>query len=350
MKSKRLNREQISHLYDSMKELYIIYREKCDHCSEKNVSLSFRLEELSQYVTYLEKEKNKDSFVFSPRGILSKNAYMKETGKGYVIDDIHVEQKQEELKQLREQASKLEDELRTYQSLVDVLEKNMNLLYDLKQTSSKSDNKEQNELYFAVLSGNRLVIKYLKNDIKDSLSYISHLTKMISSYVDSDPMRAKLELSKLEKSIDDIICEMDMIEFLLQPYPYEVTIKKELDDLVHNILLIYPKAEVKIRIDEGVYFESYIVRIMIYLLIKDILFFLLKENVESKFSISFYKTKDSYEFSISSIGKELYNLLINNDSKSDVLNKILILDDDYEIFWNEDMNKSKLVINPDKMY
>ena len=51
----------------------------------------------------------------------------------------------------------------------------MNLLYDLKQTSSKSDNKEQNELYFAVLSGNRLVIKYLKNDIKDSLSYISHL-------------------------------------------------------------------------------------------------------------------------------------------------------------------------------
>ena len=97
MKSKEYSVEQIQTLYHSIKEIYIDYREKLERCKQKKESLFLQLEELENYVSYLDSEVKKDSFVFSPRGIVSKNAYMQEEGKGLVIDSKHVEQKHEEL-------------------------------------------------------------------------------------------------------------------------------------------------------------------------------------------------------------------------------------------------------------
>ena len=119
-----------------MKEVYISYREKCDKCSDTYESVSIELEELKRYVSYLEGEKSKDSFVFSPRGVVGKNAYMNDDGKGYVIDNVHIEQKQEELKQLEDKAASVERELKSYQSLVDLLNQSMNIFFSLKKFKS----------------------------------------------------------------------------------------------------------------------------------------------------------------------------------------------------------------------
>ncbi len=337
MKNMNLDLQQITLLYDSMKEVYISYREKCDKCSDVYESVSIELEELRRYVSYLEGEKSKDSFVFSPRGVVGKNAYMNDDGKGYVIDKVHIEQKQEELKQLEDKAASVERELKSYQSLVDLLNQSMNIFFSLKKSISTDDSINQHELYRVILSGNQLYLKSLQDEMQDSLSYISHTMKMISSYIDNDPMRAKLELSKLEESLHEITNRFNSKEILLHPYPHELTINKEFEDLRESFHQFYPHCKISLQIEHKVIIDSYLTRILLYLFVKELIIQLTSGYNVNDIQISI----SSSEVSITSAGKMLYDFL-NHKESIQIRDKIKLLDEKYESLFDKDKKNSLL--------
>lgn len=337
MNNMKLDLQQISLLYDSMKEVYISYREKCDKCSDTYESVSIELEELKRYVSYLEGEKSKDSFVFSPRGVVGKNAYMNDDGKGYVIDNVHIEQKQEELKQLEDKAASVERELKSYQSLVDLLNQSMNIFFSLKKSISSDDGNNQHDLYRVIVSGNQLFLNSFKDEMQDSLSYISHTMKMISSYVDNDPMRAKLELCKLEESLHDIMNRFNSKELLLQPYPYELTVNKEFEDLRELFHQFYPHCKVTLRIENKVVIDSYLTRILLYLFVKELMIQSASAYDVNDIQISI----SSSEVCITSTGKMLYDFFHNKESLQ-IKDKIKLLDENYEFLFDKNKNCSSL--------
>lgn len=344
MKSKEYSVEQIQTLYHSIKEIYIDYREKLERCKQKKESLFLQLEELENYVSYLYSEVKKDSFVFSPRGIVSKNAYMQEEGKGLVIDSKHVEQKHEELIHLRNEYDNVCKEYSSLESLVEVMNQNKNLLNDLQNTSPESDNQNNHALYSAMCSGNKMILSYLNSEVIDSLSYVLHTTKLISSYIQSDPMRAKIELDKMNDSIQKLLGAMQNIEISLTPYPYEVSSYDELSRLVKTFSDIFSESELDFKMKKDILIEDYFIRMFLYLIIRDAILLSCNEYPNINLSIQVTNQDTVVQLMFSSESNRLMKLFQTKEYSKYLISMIQLNDQDYKLDFNPDTDVSTLTI------
>ena len=344
MKSKEFSAEQIQILYQSVKEIYIDYRGKFERCKEEKDALFLQLEELENYVSYIDSEAKKDSFVFSPRGIVSKNAYMKDEGKGLIIDSKHVEQKHEELDELRRRFQSVEKEYSSLEALVNIMNQNQSLLYELQNNSSDSEQKKNHALYSAMCSGNKMILSYFSSEVIDSLSYVSHTTKLISSYIQSDPMRAKLELDKMNDTIQKLLGAAENIEITLTPYPYEASSYDELSRLVNTFSDIYSDSDISFKMKKDICIEDYFVRIFLYLIIRDTIFLSCNEYPDLNLSVQVKEQDMAIQLSFIGKTNRLAKLFQIKEYSKYLIRTIQLNDPDYKLEYFPDEDVSKLLI------
>lgn len=344
MKSKEFSAEQIQILYQSVKEIYIDYRGKFERCKEEKDALFLQLEELENYVSYIDSEAKKDSFVFSPRGIVSKNAYMKDEGKGLIIDSKHVEQKHEELDELRRRFQSVEKEYSSLEALVNIMNQNQSLLYELQNNSSDTEHKKNHALYSAMCSGNKMILSYFNSEVIDSLSYVSHTTKLISSYIQSDPMRAKLELDKMNDTIQKLLGAAENIEITLTPYPYEASSYDELSRLVNTFSDIYSDSDISFNMKKDICIEDYFVRIFLYLIIRDTIFLSCNEYPDLNLSVQVKEQDMAIQLSFIGKTNRLAKLFQTKEYSKYLIRTIQLNDPDYKLEYFADEDISKLLI------
>ena len=136
--------------------------------------------------------------------MISKNNGSAQEGKydtGKTINFSDCEKKKEELLTLNNKKKDIESEIDKLQSVVVLLEKNKNILKDI---SNDKDSVETEDKQCSI-----------KNRIEkgpvENLNYLSHIVNVTQTYIDSDPMRAKLELKTIETNINSIAEELMQI-------------------------------------------------------------------------------------------------------------------------------------------
>ncbi|MBQ7832492.1 MAG: hypothetical protein IJ336_02815 [Lachnospiraceae bacterium] len=213
MQDININLSEINSVYNSIKELYINY---CDEVNQekKNLEILERdIKEIKDYISYLNEHQKSDAFVFSPRGVISKNSgtgqdSIYDTGK--VIDFSEVQKKKDELACLEENKRISEEKINKLDSTIAILETNKNILKQVEVFKNSFDEDKR-----SIEDHNNNIRKELEekqaefiNDIKgiteDKLFYISHMIDMIESFIDHYPMRAKLELKKMKDNVKSV--------------------------------------------------------------------------------------------------------------------------------------------------
>ncbi len=216
MEQKKLDFKKLHSTYDAIKELYLSYCEELDQKKKNLEKIENDIKEVKDYLSYLENHQNSDAFVFSPRGVISKNSSsgqesVYDTGK--VIDFNDSDKKKEELQSLENSKKLCEEKISKLSSTITVLADNKEIL---KEVVSKEDlaNEEQK----AITEQKNQVLKELKekkeafskdiNGALEKLNFTNHTLDLMDSYIMSDPMRAKLEIKPMKENINSVLDDL----------------------------------------------------------------------------------------------------------------------------------------------
>ena len=92
------------------------------------------IKEIKDYLSYLENHQNSDAFVFSPRGVISKNSSSQDSiyDTGMVIDFKDTEKKKDELQSLENNKKSCEEKISKLSSTITVLSDNKEILKERK--------------------------------------------------------------------------------------------------------------------------------------------------------------------------------------------------------------------------
>lgn len=178
------NYDEINSVYIAIKELYLNYCEELEDNKKQLEILCNQIKETKDYIQYLENHQNSDTYVFSPRGVISKNNVGVQEGiydTGKTINFLDGKKKKDELLFLEEEKIALEKHIEKLESNIILLERNKNILKE----------------------------RSFVNAPLDRLSYILHMTEMIYTFIDNDPVRAKLELKNLKNELQSITRELE---------------------------------------------------------------------------------------------------------------------------------------------
>ncbi len=212
MQDKNISLCEVSSVYNSVKELYLSY---CEELSKEKMNLEFisnDIKEVTDYISYLNEHQKSDAFVFSPRGVISKNSgsdqeSIFDTGK--VINFSDTQKKKDELACLEENKRICEEKIKELDSTIAILENNKNIL---KQVEALHDSfeVEKKNLQNEIKKCNEFA-NSINNGTLEKLSYISHMAGMIENFIDHDPMRAKLELKNLKDNVQSVLDNLEQL-------------------------------------------------------------------------------------------------------------------------------------------
>lgn len=153
-------------------------------------------------------------------------------------------------------------------------------------------------------NGNMLILKVqeeerqrIARDLHDTslqnLTYLIHKIELSSFYIESDPARAKLELSAVNQCLRETIEEMRNTIFDLRPMTFDdFGLKESVEQLIQAI---YIKGNYQISSDiDNVSCETNLVLVSIFRLIKESLDNIVKHADADRISISCKNKGDSY--------------------------------------------------------
>lgn len=203
-----MNLENYSMLQDMLKELI----EQRNEVQQKIQSNLFKIEESKVYLqSFLEKE-DSDFKIFSPRS----------------IETIH----KEEIERIISVQSSYEEENR---HLTEVLDKLLSRINGLEKLFK--DEKVQNEKLIQIQEDERYRISRDLHDTSlQNLTHLIHKIELSSMFIEQDPLRAKLELSLVNKSLKSIIEEIRNTIFNLRPMEFDdLGLKAAFERLIDNI-------------------------------------------------------------------------------------------------------------------
>lgn len=213
MQEKKLSSEVVRSVYESIKELYLSYCEELEETKKILDRISLEIKETEEYIAYLSEHQNSDAFVFSPRGVISKNSSVSQdavSDSGRVIDFSDSRKKKEELLALESNRKSCQDRINTLNSTIAVLSDNKDILKEVlsKQSSFEEEQRILEEKKATAQKEYEEKKKVFSKDIKngplDKLNFISHNLNMIDSYILQDPMRAKLTLNQMKESVSSV--------------------------------------------------------------------------------------------------------------------------------------------------
>ena len=220
MKEQKIFLTEVSSVYDSVKELYLSYCEELDREKKSLEQITNDMKEAEKYLSYLSTHQNSDAFVFSPRGVISKNTSSVSDGlydTGKVIDFSDTQKKKDELSNLEDIKKSSEERIKRLDSTIAILESNKAIL---KEVSDSRDSFEEEKRILkertdAIIKEyeqkENLLMKRLKEGPTEKFSFLIHTIDMIEKYMDNDPMRAKLELKKLKDDILSLTKDFEQI-------------------------------------------------------------------------------------------------------------------------------------------
>lgn len=218
MEQKKLDVNKLHLTYDAIKELYLNYCEELNQEKKNLEKIENEMKEIKDYLSYLENHQNSDAFVFSPRGVISKNSSLQDSvyDTGMVIDFKDTEKKKEELQSLENNKKACEEKISKLSSTIIVLADNKEIL---KEVISKEDLADEEQK--AIDDQKNHVMKELEekkenfskgiNCTLEKLDFINHSLDLMDSYIISDPMRAKLELKPMKENVTSVADELKKI-------------------------------------------------------------------------------------------------------------------------------------------
>ncbi len=219
MEKKKLDVNKLHSTYEAIKELYLSYCEELDQDKKNLEKIENDIKEIKDYLSYLENHQNSDAFVFSPRGVISKNSSsgqdsVYDTGK--IIDFNDSDKKKEELQSLENNKKACEEKIAKLSSIITIFSDNKEILKEVVAREN-FDQEEQKALDYK----KNQVLKELEekkesfskgiNGTLEKLNFINHSLDLMDSYIMSDPMRAKLELKPMKENITSVSDELKKI-------------------------------------------------------------------------------------------------------------------------------------------
>lgn len=206
MENVMMNYDEINSVYNAIKELYLNYCEELENDKKKLEILCNQIKENKEYIQYLENHQNSDTYVFSPRGVLSKNNVSGQEGiydTGKLINFSDTQKKQDELAALEEEKFGQEEKIKKLESSLALLERNKNILKKLSvlELEKKNDKIRQEELTKELDEKKKSLYQSLKDGPLSRLSYTIHMIEMIYTFIDNDPVRAKLEITNIKNDL-----------------------------------------------------------------------------------------------------------------------------------------------------
>lgn len=218
MEQRKLDVNKLHSTYDAIKELYLSYCEELDQEKKNLEKIENDIKEIKDYLSYLDNHQNSDTFVFSPRGVISKNSSSQDSvyDTGMVIDFKDTEKKKEELQSLENNKKSCEEKISKLSSTITVLADNKEILKEVVSKEELADEEQK-----AIDEQKNQVIKELEekkesfskgiNGTLEKFDFMNHSLDLMDSYIMSDPMRAKLELKPMKENITSVADELKKI-------------------------------------------------------------------------------------------------------------------------------------------
>lgn len=218
MQQKKLDVNKLHSTYDAIKELYLSYCEELNQEKKNLEKIENDIKEIKDYLSYLENHQNSDAFVFSPRGVISKNSSSQDSvyDTGMVIDFKDTEKKKEELQSLENNKKSCEEKISKLSSTITVLADNKEILKEvvskeeLAEEEQKAIDEQKNQIMKELEEKKESFSKGI-NGTLEKLDFMNHSLDLMDSYIMSDPMRAKLELRPMKKNITSVAVELKKI-------------------------------------------------------------------------------------------------------------------------------------------
>lgn len=218
MEQKKLDVNKLHSTYDAIKELYLSYCEELDLEKKNLEKIENDIKEIKDYLSYLEEHQNSDAFVFSPRGVISKNSSSQDSvyDTGMVIDFKDTEKKKEELQSLENDKKACEEKISKLSSTITLLSDNKEILKEVVSNEELADEEQK-----AIDEQKNQIMKELEEKIEsfskgidgtlEKLDFMNHSLDLMDSYIMSDPMRAKLELKPMKQNITSVAVDLKKI-------------------------------------------------------------------------------------------------------------------------------------------
>lgn len=218
MEQKKLDVNKLHSTYDAIKELYLSYCEELDLEKKNLEKIENDIKEIKDYLSYLEEHQNSDAFVFSPRGVISKNSSSQDSvyDTGMVIDFKDTEKKKEELQSLENDKKACEEKISKLSSTITLLSDNKEILKEVVSKEELADEEQK-----AIDEQKNQIMKELEEKIEsfskgidgtlEKLDFMNHSLDLMDSYIMSDPMRAKLELKPMKQNITSVAVDLKKI-------------------------------------------------------------------------------------------------------------------------------------------
>ena len=221
MQEKNFNTEDVRNVYDSIKELNLGYCEELEITKKDLAQVENEIKDAQEYLSYLSSHQNSDAFVFSPRGVISKNSGSVQESiydTGNVIDFNDTQKKKDEIVRLESNKRIYEEKINKLNSTIAVLTKNKEILNDVISVKDSFDEERKNleeKKNFAVKEYEQkrdALNKELNEGVLDKMKYLLHRVDMIDSYIFHDAMRAKTELKEVKQEVAQISeCLMQLV-------------------------------------------------------------------------------------------------------------------------------------------
>lgn len=185
----------IDDLYNEFNDEKIRLLNLCEKNQEK-------IKESKKCIEELSKNDDSDFNVFSPR-----NTKVDYTGK--------IEQLKKEISLFEEENESIQQKIGYYEERADKLSK-----IEAMESFAQERTDDSSILMMQELDKQR-ISRDLHDGIVQNLTHMVHKSELCMKYMDSDLIRAKLEMESIHKSIKDIINELRATIFNLRPMSYD---------------------------------------------------------------------------------------------------------------------------------
>ncbi len=196
-----ISKKELSNIVEDLYNEFYEEKVRLDSMYQEQIE---KLEEIEHYIEELEKDDAADFNVFSPR-----NVRVNYTDK--------IEQLKKEQKETEEEKERISKKRHYYEERVHKLEE-----YRINEVEMEDEVKEDNAsiLLFQEKEKQRISRDLHDTTVQD-LTHLIHKSELCMKYIDSDPIRAKLELESLHKGIKEIVNDMRTTIFNLRPMAYD---------------------------------------------------------------------------------------------------------------------------------
>lgn len=192
--------------YELIVDLVKEMQQEYDDLQKQIDDYDFRIQETDRYIqSFLDKE-DKDFKLFSPRNV--ENIYKDEIERA----NCDKQKLQQELNKCYHNQNLLRSKMEKLQGIVT----------DQHEYHLSSDIRKQNMTLLNIQEEDRhRIARDLHDTSLQNLAHLVHKIELCSMFIDQDPLRAKLELSVVSKSLKAVIDEIRNTIFNLRPMSFD---------------------------------------------------------------------------------------------------------------------------------